>query len=242
MERIEPELVKPIMDYKANPHPGSADALLKATRPIVDLGVSTYAGKNANPMLHSKARRIVLDSVAGYDPTRASFKTHAMNQLRTLQRHGLKQQQVLAVPEAVALDQGHLHQAEGELADRLGRDPSDLELADHTGLSRRRIRAVRQYRPGLAEGQLAAAGDEEGDPYEPGVVGPDPTRHLAEFLYHDLDPVDQVILEYTMGLNGAPRLPGNVLAQRVRLSPGAVSQRKARIEAQLRELADTGIL
>jgi hypothetical protein len=33
MDRIEPHLLKPIMDYKSNPHPASADAVLKASTP-----------------------------------------------------------------------------------------------------------------------------------------------------------------------------------------------------------------
>jgi RNA polymerase primary sigma factor len=244
MERIEPHLIKPIMDYKANPHPASADAFLKAVHPIIETGLATYGGKNVNPMMRTRARRVVLDTVKDYDPSKASYKTYAMNHLRTLQRYGARQQQVLKVPEAVALEHGHLRGAEDELRDRLGRDPSDAEIADHTGISRRRIRYVRSYRPGLAEGQLAGAGGEEGDDggFEPAVAGPDPTHHLAEFLYPDLDPADQVILEYTLGLNGSPVLPGIELSRRLNLSPGAISQRKARIDARLQQLAATGVI
>jgi hypothetical protein len=209
----------------------------------METGLATYGGKNVNPMMRSRARRVVLDSIPGYDPNKASFKTHAMNQLRTLQRYGAKQQQVLSVPEGVALSQGHLREAENELRDRNGgRDPSDAELEDHIGLSRKRIRYIRDYRPGFAEGQVTTPGDDGGELHEPAVVGPDPTHDLANFLYPDLDPVDQVILEYSLGLNGAPVLPGGELARRVRLSPGAISQRKARIDARMRELEATGIL
>jgi DNA-directed RNA polymerase specialized sigma subunit len=243
MEKIEPHLIKPILDYKANPHPASADAFLKAVSPIMETGLSTYGGKDVNPMLRTRARRVLLDSVKTYDPARASFKTHALGQLRTLQRHGARQRHVLSVPEGVVLDQGHLREAEGTLRDRFSRDPSDLELADHTGLSRRRIRYVRGYRPGFAEGQIAGAGGEESEEdFSPAVAQGDPTHRLAEFLYPDLDPTDQLILEYTLGLNGAPRLPGIELSRRVGLTPGAISQRKARLDAQLRALAGTGVL
>jgi DNA-directed RNA polymerase sigma subunit (sigma70/sigma32) len=243
MDRIEPHLIKPIMDFKSNPHPASADAFLKAVTPIMETGLATYGGKNVNPMMRTRARRVLLSSVSAYDPAKASFKTHAMNQLRTLQRYGAQQQQIIKVPEAVALDQGHLRATENELRDQLGRDPSDMELADRTGISRKRIRYIRAYRPGFAEGQMSTpGGDDEEDVYEPAVQTGDPTHHLAEFLYHDLDPTDQVILEYTVGLNGAPRLPGNLLAQRLKLTPGAISQRKARIEQKLQALSETGIL
>jgi hypothetical protein len=240
VSKLEPHLERPLTAYRANPHPASADAFLAAARPIVDAGVTTYGGGDANPMLASRARRIVLDSARSYDAARgASFKTHAMNQLRGLQRYGARQRQVLSVPEAVALDQGHLRAATEELRDRLGREPSDQEIGDHTGLSSRRRRYVAAYRPGLAEGQVASAGDEEGDDaYEPAVDRPGDPRLLAEFLYPDLDPIDQVILEHSMGLRGRMPIPGHVLARKVGLSPGAVSQRKARLDARLRRLTE----
>ncbi len=64
----------------------------------------------------------------------------------------------------------------------------------------------------------------------------------AQFLYHDLDPYDQVILEYGLGLNGSPKLPAAQIARRLKLSPGAVSQRASRIQQQLDELEDAAVL
>jgi DNA-directed RNA polymerase specialized sigma subunit len=241
---IESHLVKPLMDYKANPHPASADALLKAVTPIIDRGVATFGRGDANPMMRSRARRIVLDSARGYDPMRASFETHAMNNLRALQRYGAAQRRVLSVPEAVTLDAQHVREGETHLRDVLGRHPSDAELSDHLHVSRRRIAHVRGYRPGLAEGQVESAGVEGAgeDDFAPAVVQEDPSRRIAEFLYADLDPVDQLILEHRIGLNGRPRLPGNMIAAKAGISPGAVSQRLARISARMDALAGTGVV
>jgi DNA-directed RNA polymerase specialized sigma subunit len=246
-DRLEPRYAPAFHAWRADPGPATSGEFLKAVDPVILEGMNVYGGRAANPMMRSRARRIALDAAAKYDPAKASLKTHLMAHLQGLRRYGAQQNQVIHVPEAVALDQHHLAEAEAELADRLGRDPSDLELADHTGLSRRRIAHVRGYRPAVPEGRLAALADEDdeggaGGGFEPAVEGPDRSMLRAQFLYHDLDPHDQVILEYGLGLNGNPRLPAAQIARRLRLSPGAVSQRAARIQKLLDEFEDANVL
>jgi hypothetical protein len=245
--RLEPRFAPAFHAWSADPSPARAGEFLKTIDPVIQEGLSVYGGANANPMMRSRARQIALDAARKYDPARASLKTHLMAHFQGLRRYGAQQTQVIHVPEAVALDQQHLVTAETELRDRFGRDPSDLELADHTGLSRKRIAHIRGYRPAVSEGQLAVSGDEDeeggaGGGFEPAVEGPDRSMLRAQFLYHDLGPHDQVILEYGMGLNGNPRLPAAQIARRLRISPGAVSQRAARIQQQLDELEDSEVL
>jgi DNA-directed RNA polymerase specialized sigma subunit len=245
--RLENRYAPAFHAWKADPSPAQADSFLKSIDPIVQEGMNVYGGRAANPMMRSRARRIALDAASKYDPTRASLKTHLMAHLQGLRRYGAEQNRVIHVPEAVALDQHHLNEAEAELSDQLGRDPSDLELADHTGLSRRRIAHIRSYRAAVPEGRLASLADQDeeggaGGGFEPAVEGPDRSVLRAQFLYHDLDPHDQVILEYGMGLNGAPKLPAAQIARRLRLSPGAVSQRAARIQQMLDEFEDANVL
>lgn len=243
--RLEPQWREPYLRHRSERSPASAGALLKAVSPVIDLGVRTYGAGGDSPVLRSRARRIALDAVDSYDPTRASLKTHLMSHLRGLQRVAGAGRQVLSVPEQVALDRNHLSAMEAGFRDEHGRDPSDQELSDRSSLSVRRIGHVRSYRPPVAEGQLAsltpASGEGDG-PLEPAVARADPTRRLAEFLYPDLDGPDQLILEHTLGLNGAPRLQARDIARRLNLTPSAVSQRARRVQERLDALADTNLL
>jgi len=238
--RLEPDYVTPFRAWQAADNPTTSGMLLKAINPVIDQGVSVYGGKNANPMMRSRARKIALDAARKYDPTQASLKTHLMNHLQGLRRYGAQQVQVLNVPEQVALDQGHLVEAATELRDRLGRDPNDDELADHTGVSRKRIAYVRKYKPGFAESQIAAMGTNTGedDAADPAVQRADPVLAQIRFLYDDFDPVDKVIVEYGYGLDGAPKLGISDIAGRLGITPGAVSQRAARIQRRLDQLGD----
>lgn len=239
--KVAPEHAEHVSLYQVNPSPENAGRMLKAVQPILDLGVRTYGGGNSSPMLQSKARQIALDALLHYDPEKASVKTHLMTHLRGLQRYNAQIQQGISVPEQVMLDRQRLLNAENEFRDAYDRDPSDQELAEHSGISRKRIGYLRQYRPPVAEGQysqMTFGSGEDAGPYDPAVVQADPTLRHAEYLYPDLDGPDQVILEHSLGLGGAPKLPHKEIARRLNLSPSAVTQRARNIQAKLDELAD----
>ena len=53
-------------------------------------------------------------------------------------------------------------------------------------------------------------------------------------VYHDLEPVDQFIMQHTWGIYGAPPLSTKSIADKLRITPGAVSQRRSKIDAYLR--------
>jgi DNA-directed RNA polymerase specialized sigma subunit len=191
----------------------------------------------------SRARQLALDALPGYDPQKGKLRNHLMNRLRGLQRHTAQANQIISVPEQVALDRNHLWEHEVNLQDELGHPPSDAELANRSGLSLKRIRHIRQYKPGFAESQLAAKGRDDGggDGWEPGVQR-NRGHELLHMIYHELSPVDQLIVEHLSGFNGAPILPGQEIARRTGLTPGRVSQRAAAIQHQLDQLDDAGVL
>jgi DNA-directed RNA polymerase specialized sigma subunit len=243
--KLEPEFATPFQSWKASPNPSTASQYLKAIDPVIQAGLSAYGGKNVNPMLHSRARRIALDVSQNYDPSQAKLKTYLMHHLQGLRRYSAQQTQIMAVPEQVALDQQHMAEAGNELSDRLGRDPSDRELADFTGMSIKRIGYVRKYKPGFATSQIAGMGrdgnDGEDSEIDPAVEQADPTMARIDLLYDDLDPVDQGIVESYFGRNGSPRLGISQIAKRLNLTPGAISQRAQRIQRKLDELDDLGV-
>ncbi len=243
--KLEPEHQPHYAAWKATPSPATTGALLKSVAPVIDTGVKAYGGANANPMMRSHAKKLAINAFATYDPAQSPLKNHLLSHLQGLQRYGAKQTQMLAVPERVAIDKQRLDAAEAELRDYHGRDASTLELADHLGMSPKRIGHVRGYTPGFAEGQAEAApamGDDDGGGGGPAVEQPDATVHKLEFIYHDLDPINQAILEHGYGLHGRPKLRIGDIAKRLNLSAGAVSQRGKVIQHMLDQLDDTGVL
>lgn len=238
---IEPDLAEPFDTWRVRRTPQTAQALLQKLEPVRRAALTTYGGPAGatSPTLGSRAKLIMLDALERYDPTRSSMKTFMMSHLQGLRRASVREGRVVSAPEQVLLDSSRLAEATNELSDRLGRDPSDSELADHVGMSLKRIAHVRRLKPSVAEGGLATLEDGMSTPYAPAVDLRGREHSLYEFLYHGADPVDQLIMEHTLGLHGKPRLQNQQLAAKLRLSPGAVSQRKARLQAALHSLSDT---
>ena len=228
---IEPEFEPAWRQWRADDSPASNRQFLQTLSPLVDKAFSAHVGKGS-PVLRSNAKRITLESMRRYDPSQSSISTYLYRQLAGLNRLSRRQSNILRVPERLQLGRTGMREAEAELQDRLGRDPSDQELADHMGLSLKRITQLRRAGQPLAEGSLGRL-----DGFQPEALRRR-SNTLIDLLYDDLDPVDQRIVEHSFGLRGRPVLQNNVLAQRLKLSPGAVSQRRARIQSRLDALSE----
>lgn len=231
---LEPEYADMYHAWKSAPSPKTFDPLMKGLNPVLESGMRTFGGKGS-PTLRTQGKLIIANSLPKYDPAKGKLRTHLMYHLQGLQRARTQESQVIRIPERVAIDLYHLHRHETDLRDELGRDPSMAELADRSGLSKRRIYYIRKAQPGLPEGMLAPEGDvgEEQASLGPAVKQSDSERIWHEFVYHDLTPTDQVIMEHTLGMWGKPVLPKKEIAKRLRISPGAVTQRAAKIQEKI---------
>lgn len=235
-DHLEPDFRDDYEAWKANPSPESNAKFLTRLQPVIDTGLSVHVGE-VNPLLQSRARQLTLKALNTYDRSRSRLQTHLFNQFQGLKRIAKEQSTPIHVPERVRQDRYHLETVTQELQDKLGRDPTDSEIANYTGFSPKRIQHVRGYNAPIAEGTL-----EQIDPSLPGSYGIGADSKAQEMwvqiVYDDLPAIDQQIMEYTLGLNGKPRLPNNELAKRLKLSPGAISQRKQRIQKILDQEID----
>ena len=243
---LEPNYEPHYTAWKKDPSPENMTNLVKTVDPIINEAMRAYGGGSSqSPTLRSKARGLTVSAIQSYNPSKAKLRTHLLSQLQGLRRMAAKEEQIIHIPEQVQLDFGRIRNAENQLRDRLGREPSDVELADEVGLSRKRISYVRGVKPTYAEGRLTVL-DEEGGGMSTPSVETMPTspimRSWQDFVYHDLSPTDQLILEHTLGLHNKPILSNQGLAKKLRLSPGAVSQRKAKIQSYLDMFDQTGLM
>lgn len=240
--QLEPDFQDVYHAWKQTPTPDTRHALLKSVDPVIRSGMQAYGGPSVgSPTLYSQARRVALQSFDTYDPARGGLRSHVLNHLRRLQRLGAQQAQIISVPERVAMDRRHLEETESQLRDALGRDPSDIELANRTGLSLKRLQYVRQARHTVAGSQIER--DETSDAPASTIPGQDPRQKAWEQLvYYDLQPLDQTIFDMTLGRNG--RRPHTVaeIAAKLGVTPSAISQRTAKIQAKLDERFTQNVL
>lgn len=222
--------------WKQKPTPENMGSLLEKAGPTIDSALRSYAG--GNPALKARAKKLAIEAFKTYDPKRgAKISTHLMTQLQPLTRQAREFSQVTKTPERVSADLYKMKQAELEHFDQHARPPSDKELADRSGLSVRRLGKLRRYNLGeVSESGLTEMDEGEQATMYPGVNKLDPHAVWLEYVHHDLAPIDQKILEWRTGFNGNEVLPNNEIAKRLKLSPGAISQRAAKIAQKLSEM------
>jgi DNA-directed RNA polymerase specialized sigma subunit len=233
--QLEPQFADAFNAWKQRPDKQSMGHLLQQVRPVIDTGVAKNVGKQVSPVLRSSARKLAIGAIRSYDPNKAKLSTHIINHMQGLRRIGRQQQNIIRVPERIAIDQTYLRQAEAEIEDRLGREATTSELADHTGISMRRIEKIRRYKPPVYEGSLLTQQSAEMDPGLP-AVDQDRGNYTLRAVYDDLDSTNQQIVEWTLGLYGKSKLSNQQIASKLRMTPGAVSQRKALIQQRIDEM------
>lgn len=180
---------------------------------------------------------MALKALDSYDANKGNVRTHLLSQLQSLRRISAQSQNIISIPEQVGLDFGHMTESENQLRDELGRDPTDDELADATNLSRRRIQKIRAFNQPVSEGATMRDVSSE-ENYGGDVASSVPGATRGEdawfnFVYDDLSPTDKLIADMTLGRNGRRRTTTQDIARRLNITPGAVSQRAAKIQAML---------
>lgn len=230
--RLEPEYKGAYDTWKQDQSPANAAALVENIKPVLHQATRSY-GNSVN--LQTKAKHMALQAMHSYDPARASLKTHLMTHLQGLRRYAGQQDLPIRVPERIVLQHKVMRDATAEFQDEFGREPADGELAERTGLSAKRLAEIRKWNRPMSEGSVTSQDtvSEEGGDADPAIEQAVPIDILHEFIYSDLHPRDQLIMDYALGRNGHERLPANMIAKRVGVTPGSVSQRLAHIQSRL---------
>jgi DNA-directed RNA polymerase specialized sigma subunit len=236
----KPSLDEVYSHWKTNPTPDNMGALLETTKPIINSALTTYAG--GNKAYHGQAKLLAVKAFHSYDDTKGTkLHTHLMTQMQPLMRTAREHNMPVYIPERVSIEGAQMRRATSELKDQLGREPSDKEIADHTGLSTKRIFHIRKFDRGdVAESGLTMRSEDGSEEqFHPSMETKDHNKIYLEYVHHDLDPIDQQIMEWKTGLYGHDVMSNNDIAKRLKLSPAAVSQRSAKIAGMVAEAQNT---
>jgi len=240
--KLEPEYQSVYAAWKAAPGPQTNNEFLKVLTPAIEKGVKATVG-TTNPLLLSRARGITLQAIKTYDPSKAQLNTHLRNQFKGLKRIHRQIGQPIKIPERIVLQHGRLQQVSEELQAELGREPSDAELASTAGISLSRLKKIRTYRPAVAVGTFQSADEEDDEDFVPLSHSLSQPKNLWEkIVYDELSPLDQLIMEMSLGLHGQPALQNHEIAKRLKRSPGLISQRKKIIQDKLDQEAELSLL
>ena len=206
--------------WKKQPGPQTLEPIMDSLQPTIESGLSSFA-PGAEDSLRTRAKILAAHALETYNPKMGTkLNTHVYNSLQKLFREKSDRENIVHVPENVILEKNIIDKANKDFESTYGRQPAMSELADKTGLSMQRLGKIGKYRDTAMESQFLS---EKGDTLF--STGEDPNRMWLSYVYHDLDPIDKKVFEWSTGYGGTEKLPKKEIADRLRISPPAVSSR-----------------
>ncbi|HNX48550.1 MAG TPA: hypothetical protein PKL08_00180, partial [Thermoanaerobaculaceae bacterium] len=102
--------------------------------PTIEKALRAYA-PNATEVVRSRARIIAAGAIRSFKPDQgADLNTHVYRQLQRLQREAPQISDPMPQPERTRRDSGKIMAAISQAADDIGREPTDEEISELTGL------------------------------------------------------------------------------------------------------------
>ena len=225
--------------WKTQQTPQNLRAVVRDLDPVINRSLHQYA-KVQTPVVRQRARLMAADAVRSFDPDAgASLSTHVQRQLQRLQRETPNIVDPLPMPERMRRDSATVINAISEAGDVLGSEISDEQVAELTGLPIPRVTKVRRLmRQGISESAYLEGMGEDDEAQDHVVFTSNPYDEWVNAVYHDLSEIDRVIMSYRTGFRGAPTLSNQEIAKRLKMTPGAVTQRANRIQTKLDQFYD----
>lgn len=222
--------------WVVNRTPETMAGLVEAFMPTVNAEIMQYSGPKE--LLRARGRFLVTQAVKSFNPMGgAKLNSWVVTNLKQLSRYGKRLRPVRA-SEVMLRNAAELASVEKRLEDDFGRKPTVDELVDETGWNAKTIDAIRKASVAAVNGGAFGTDDEgEGAAAEPGLIRPSKLPYAAEAVYKGLDDTDKAIFDGKTGLHGTQPTSGSSLADFLKLSPAAVSQRSAAIGRDIAELA-----
>ena len=216
--------------------PENMAGLVDAFMPTVNAEIMQYSGPKE--LLRARGRYLVTQAVKSFDPMGGTrLNSWVVTNLKQLSRYGKRLRPVRA-SEVMLRNAAELAAIEKRMEDDLGRKPTDDELVDETGWSAKTIGEIRKSSIASVSGSSFGEDDEgEGAFAEPGLVRPSKAPYAAEAVYMGLDDKDKAIFDGKTGMHGKTQSSGSSLADMLKISPAAVSQRYEAIGRDIEEAA-----
>ena len=221
-----------VKEWQTEQKPEYTSELLKRMQPTINSAMTSYA-PGMDRQLAVKAARLTLDALRTYKPDfNTEPSTHVFHTLKRLSRYGTRSGNIMPLPEGFVHEQKLLKAVMDKFEDEHNREPSMSELADLTGLSRRKLDKLLERN--MVINESATLTDDSGkDTFSQSGLNDD---DYFEYVYASVGPIDQKIMEWSSGLHGAKELSNNEIASKLHISAAAVSQRRNKIQKLLSDV------
>jgi len=191
--------------------------LIEDHKKLIAYEAGKYSKMIPYEVVLAEAYKLAHKAARSFDTKKdVKFSTHLTNQLKKLSRISTMYGSNVRLPENKQFKLQRINNAEAELKDSLGRDPSLLELSEYTKIPLAQINQIKQHRTG----EISISNLQ----YTPVFVD-NTNDDWLHFVYHDLTDIDRLIFEHKTGFGGKKVMNNNDIASKLKLSPSTVSNR-----------------
>lgn len=213
---------------------GALGTLLKRHDHIIKRHAARFHGADLPPAaIDAEAKQVAMEAFKNYDPSRGvRLSTYMTSYMPKIRRYVIKHQNPVRVSEDSALRIHSYKEAVDELTQKTGEAPTAAEIADHRKWSVRDVKKTRMAIGGARISEL----DEETPMLDDGERR---TSIFIDYLYHELAPKEQKVLEHLYGLYGTPKVQDTKdIAKAVGYSPAQTHRIRNDIAAKIQEHMD----
>ena len=111
-------------------------------------------------------------------------------------------------------------------------EPSEMELADETGFSLKKIRQILNGNKVVSDTATINPESHNSTFFESDITDDD----YYDYVYRSVGPIDQKIMEWSSGHGGKPVLSTKEIAAKLKITPAAISQRRGKILDMMSEV------
>jgi len=211
--------------------PEVLEHLLTSMDPMIQKRVMQFrSAPMPQSAIEAEARKQAINAFETFKPSKgAQLGTHVNNYLRKVYRYVTTYQNIGRMPESRTAKIDMFQKTKSYLQQVKGREPTNVELADELGWSQREVtRMERELRKDL--GLEASFGDV-------GFGGVSREADLLNYGYYELTPEEQLVMDYTTGQHGKPRLKMDQIAKRMGKTVRQVGLIKSKVISKLERFA-----
>lgn len=217
-----------ITQYQQNPSKELEERLLAEHSDYIRSNVNKWKGVLPDSVMDAYGKKYAIQAFKTFDPKKANINTHLYNNLSQVSRLVYKAQNTVRIPESQIQMIGKVNAARDFLADKLDREPSSDEVADHLHLPKQHIAKV------IKNQRADFVNDSDTEmQYEHGNT--DQASGERIFSYRQsLDQKKQQQFDALTGFGGATPLSPKQFGLKFKLKPYEVSRVKAAFAEDLK--------
>ncbi len=208
--------------WKASNSNADLEILMKQMAGAMQSQIGRWVAIVPKTLLENEAKKLALQAFNSYNPTLGvALNTHLTNWLLKLSRIAYERQSSVSVPEHKRISYNQLKQLKTTLEEQLGFPPTTGHLADHLGISEKKILTL------LSEVEKKELLESE---EHPETSTSTEEEKLIDFAFHDMTPTQQNIFKLKTGYSNTIRKNNNEIIKQLGISQGQLSYELTKIQ------------